>query len=126
MKMMKWFAILFILFMILMILLAGAGRMPEPVKALYRFPNGDRLGHFILFGLLTFLVNMAFPRQLQIARTEVFYGSLIICSLAVLEEFSQLFIPLRTFDFTDLAFTILGIACADGIVHIIRRYQPAE
>jgi polysaccharide biosynthesis protein VpsQ len=122
----KWLAVLFILFMLAIIILADLGSIPEPVKMVYRFPNGDRVGHFVLYGILTFLVNMAFPRKLQIARINVFYGSLIIAALATLEEISQLFFPHRTSDLIDLTFSLLGIVCADRFVHLLRNQQHAH
>ncbi len=123
---MKWLTILFILFMLAIILLADLGTIPAPVKMIYRFPNGDRVGHFILYGILTFLVNVTFPRQVRIARMDIFYGSMVIAALATLEEFSQLFLPHRTFDLIDLTFTLLGIACADWLVRLLRKQLPAH
>jgi polysaccharide biosynthesis protein VpsQ len=123
---MKWLAILFTLFMLAIILLADLGAIPAPVKMIYRFPNGDRVGHFVLYGILTFLVNAAFPQQVRIARMNVFYGSLIIAALAILEEFSQLFLSYRTFDLIDLTFTLMGIACADWLVCLLHKEQPAH
>ena len=122
---MKWLTLIFILFMLGVILLADLGSLPSPVALLYRFPNGDRAGHFFLFGILTFLVNSAFPRQVRILRVTVFYGSLIIAVLAILEEISQLFLSHRTFDLIDLTFTLLGIASADWFVRLLHKLQPS-
>lgn len=122
----KWLTLLFILFMLGVILLADLGSLPSPVAMLYRFPNGDRAGHFILFGILAFLVNSAFPRQVRLMRANVFYGSLIIAVLAILEEISQLFLSYRTFDLIDLAFTLLGIASADWLVRLFHKQQPSH
>jgi VanZ family protein len=119
----KWLTVLFILFMLAIIILADLGAIPEPVKMLYRFPNGDRVGHFILYGILAFLVNLAFPHQTRIARINVFYGSLVIGVLATLEEISQLFFPHRTSDLIDLTFSLMGIACADWLVRLYRKQQ---
>jgi len=122
----KWLTLLFIVFMLGVILLADLGSLPSPVAMLYRFPNGDRAGHFILFGILTFLVNSAFPRQVRILRANVYFGSLIIAVLAILEEISQLFLSYRTFDLIDLTFTFLGIAGADGLVRLLQKQQPSH
>jgi VanZ family protein len=124
--MMKWLTLLFILFMLGVVLLADLGSLPSPVAILYRYPNGDRVGHFFLFGILTFLVNSSFPRQVQIARVDIFYGTLIIASLATLEEISQLFLSYRTFDLIDLTFTLMGIASADCLVRLLHKQQPAH
>jgi len=124
--MMKWLTLLFILFMLGVVLLADLGSLPSPVAILYRYPNGDRVGHFFLFGILTFLVNSSFPRQVQIARVNIFYGTLIIASLATLEEISQLFLSYRTFDLIDLTFTLMGIASADWLVRLLHKQQPAH
>jgi len=107
------------------ILLADLGSLPSPVAMLYRFPNGDRVGHFILFGILTLLVNSAFPRQVRILRANVYYGSVIIAVLAIFEESSQLFLAYRTFDLIDLAFTLMGIASADWLVRLFHKQQPS-
>jgi len=121
----KWLTLLFILFMLGVILLADLGSLPSPVAVLYRFPNGDRVGHFILFGILTLLVNSAFPRQVRILRANVYYGSVIIAVLAIFEESSQLFLAYRTFDLIDLAFTLMGIASADWLVRLFHKQQPS-
>lgn len=117
----KWLTLLFILFILGIVLLADLGSLPSPVLWLYRFPYGDRAGHFILFGVLTFFVNSAFPRRVRILRTNVYYGTLVIAALATLEEISQLVLSNRTFDLIDLAFTLLGVAFADWLVHLLRK-----
>jgi polysaccharide biosynthesis protein VpsQ len=122
----KWLTLFFILFILGIILLADLGSLPSPIVMLYRFPYGDRAGHFFLFGILTFLVNSSFPRQVQIARVNIFYGSLIIATLATLEEISQLFLANRTFDLFDLIFTLLGIASADWLVHLLHKQRPTH
>lgn len=123
---MKWLTLLFILFILGVILLADLGTLPSSISILYRYPNGDRAGHFFLFGILTFLVNSSFPRQVQIARVNIYYGSLIIATLATLEEISQLFFSYRTFDLIDLTFTLMGIAGADWLVRLLHKQQPAH
>jgi VanZ family protein len=126
MSMMKWLALLFVLFMLAVILLADLGAIPEPIKMIYRFPNGDRVGHFVLYGILTFLIDSAFPREVKMARMNLQLGSLVIAILAALEEFSQIFLTLRTADLIDLTFSLLGIACADWLVRLLRRQRPVH
>jgi len=120
---MKWLALLFVLFMLVIILLADLGAIPAPIKMIYDFPNGDRVGHYVLYGILTFLIDSAFPRTVKIASVHLLLGTLAIAVLAALEEFSQRFLPHRTPDVIDLTFSLLGIACGDLFFRLIRRRQ---
>jgi len=59
---MKWLAAFFGLFILVVILLADLGKLGF-LYSIYRFPNGDKLGHFILFGILTFLIDLSLFRS---------------------------------------------------------------
>ena len=108
---MKYISALFFIFCVAVIVLADSGNLPRPIRAIYDFPNGDKLGHFILFGVLTFFITRAFlsafpskPRgwvTLSIA--------LILALLIGFEEFSQKFFSTRSFDLIDLLASYAGI-----------------
>ena len=103
-------ASLFIL-CVAVIVLADSGNLPRPIRAIYDFPNGDKLGHFILFGLLTFFITRpclsAFPSK---SRGWVTLSiGLILALLIGLEEFSQKFFSTRSFSFIDLLASYAGI-----------------
>lgn len=108
---MKWIAILFTLFILLVIVLADAGVLAHYVGFVYTVPWGDKAGHFILYGILALLLNLALlrsrpnesPKRLAIS------CSLILALLIGLEEFSQQFFADRTFDLIDLTFSYLGV-----------------
>jgi len=57
---MKYLSALFFIFVIAVIVLADSGSLPHSIRAIYDFPNGDKVGHFILFGLLNFFLTSAF------------------------------------------------------------------
>ena len=64
--MMKWLAILFSLLIILIIVLADMGALPQFLQVWKDLPYGDKVGHFILYGILTLLVDLALdPRGHQ-------------------------------------------------------------
>jgi polysaccharide biosynthesis protein VpsQ len=109
---MKWLAILFTLFILLVIVLADAGILNHYVGFIYEFPFGDKAGHFILYGILTLLLDLALfharPNQSRM-RLAVICG-LILALMIGLEEFSQQFFSSRTFDLVDLTFSYLGVA----------------
>lgn len=73
-------------------------------------PLGDKIGHFCLMGTLSFLVNSALrARTFQTGKFNYLFGSLIVLIIVTLEEFSQIFIRGRSFDFGDLIVDYLGI-----------------
>ena len=104
------FAILFGLFIVGIIVLADLG-MLDILGFVNRIPYGDKAGHFILYGILTLLIDLALfrPRPDTSRRLLVFRVALILALLIGLEEFSQKYFPDRTFDRVDLAFSYLGV-----------------
>ena len=110
---MKWLAILFTLFILLVIVLADAGVLADYVGFVYRFPFGDKAGHFILYGILTLLINLALfrSRPEQSRSLLAVRCGLTLALLIGLEEFSQQYFSNRTFDLVDLSFSYLGLVC---------------
>jgi VanZ family protein len=107
---MKWLAALFGLFILLIIVLADRGQLGI-LGWLNRIPFGDKLGHFVLYGILTLLLDLAFFRSLpHLSRRLLNLRiALILAFLIGLEELSQLYFPNRSFDLVDLAFSYLGV-----------------
>ena len=108
---MKWLAILFTLFIILVIVLADAGVLARYVGFVYEFPCGDKAGHFILYGILSLLLNLALfrSRSEPSRRRFAIKLGLFLALLIGLEEFSQQYFSHRTFDLLDLSFSYLGL-----------------
>ena len=107
---MKWLTMFFILFIIAIVVMADAGRLPAAIAALYNFRYGDKVGHFLLMGLLNFLVVLSFTlrREADLKRTSLIC-SLVVGLLVTVEEGSQLFFPLRTASWGDLLSSYAGI-----------------
>ena len=73
-------------------------------------PGGDKIGHFLLIGGFSFVVNYGLScRTFRLLSRNFLLGSIIVAILITAEEFSQLFISTRTFDLVDLFFDLLGI-----------------
>ena len=107
---MKWLTILFGLFIILIIVLADTGNLGI-LQLVNRIPLGDKAGHFILYGILTLLINLTFFRSAPAQgymRITVISG-LILALLIGLEEFSQQNFSNRTFSLSDLTASYLGV-----------------
>ena len=98
------------LFLILIIVLDDAGRLPSVLAVFYSFHYGDKVGHFLLMGLMNFLVVLSFPfrRPANLARSSL-VCSLVVGVLVTLEEGSQVFFSTRTASLSDLASSYAGI-----------------
>lgn len=108
---MKWAAILFAAFIVLIIILADAGRL-QFLDGMNQIPFADKAGHFLLYGILALLVNLALFRSspVQSRRRILWITGLCLGVLIGLEEISQRFFVQRSFDLLDLASSYLGVA----------------
>ncbi|MDP7591264.1 MAG: VanZ family protein [Litorilituus sp.] len=74
-------------------------------------PFGDKLGHLLLFGILSLLTIIAFKcRSVKISNYQVPIGALLVLFFAMLEELSQLLFINRTVDLLDALANIIGIS----------------
>ena len=108
---MKVLAALFALFIVAVIVLADINQLGF-IKSLYDFPHGDKAGHFILYGILSLLLNLTLLRSPRFSSSKRAALTLtLILALAIgLEEWSQNLFPDRTPDWVDLACSYLGVA----------------
>ena len=61
-------------------------------------------------GFFSFLVNLALSaRCVKLWKFKYLFGSLIVLTVVTIEEFSQIFVRGRTFDWGDLAADFAGI-----------------
>ena len=116
---MRYFAALFLAFIIGLIVLADADILPDFVNAIYDFSNGDKVGHFILYGLLNFFITRAFLSSLPTRRGGwvTLSVGLILALFVALEEFSQMFFSARTFSLLDLTASLLGIIVGGWVAY---------
>lgn len=107
---MTWLAAAFAVFFCCIVLLADVGHLPASVQALYAFPGGDKVGHFLLMGSLSFFVNGGIAERLT---KRGLPGNILATALVALfvtvEELSQIIFASRTFSLEDLAASYLGI-----------------
>lgn len=103
-------AVMFFCFILWIIYLANTGQNSIFFQFVASIPYGDKLGHFCLFGVLTLATNLAFKfKSFSFYSMEVFLGTILVLSFVVIEEFSQYFIPNRSFDLIDLTADFVGI-----------------
>lgn len=83
-------------------------------------PYGDKIGHFLLMGILSFLINLTVKcRSVGIGKLRYLLGSISVVVIVVIEEFSQLFVRGRTFDFYDLIADAAGILIFGELARLI-------
>jgi len=105
----RWLTVGFLLFMLAVVVAADTDTIPNMVRDIYRFPGGDKLGHFVLYGILAYLAVRAFPHRVNVFKWMIPLAALLVILMASLEELSQFWFPIRTPDFFDLSSGILGI-----------------
>jgi polysaccharide biosynthesis protein VpsQ len=99
------------LLLVVIVVLAGTGNLGGILSAIHRVPLGDKIAHFVLVGLLAYVVNLSMPgRVWRFGRVTVSQGTLWVLVVVVLEEISQHWLPSRRFDVGDLLANVLGIA----------------
>ena len=88
-------------------------------------PLGDKLGHFMLYGVMAWLANISINhRTINIGKWKIPMGSLLVLGFAIAEEFTQLAFPHRTFDWADMLCDVLGIGLISGRI-FFQRVRPA-
>jgi len=93
---MKWLTVLFVLFIVLVIVLADTGNLGF-VYQITRLPYADKAGHFLLYGILILLIDLSLFRSVPFQRWKrvAVISGLILALLIGLEEFSQQFFSNR-------------------------------
>ena len=128
----------YMLFLAATIATADEGRLRWLYAVVGKVPEGDKIGHFVLMGMLAWLLNTSLGwRRSSVMGSAVWLGSVMVFTFATLEECSQRFFPARTFELLDLAGDYSGIAmaglfapCADtirtGVAARLRRARCAR
>ena len=108
---MKYFPlVLFLLFAGWIIIEANLGYENALVSFIRHIDHADKVAHFLLFGSFAFLLNTALSfRTHKIGNWDVLVGSLLAFIVAAAEEFSQIIIPYRVFNWWDMLSNTLGI-----------------
>ncbi|MCT8985586.1 VanZ family protein [Shewanella phaeophyticola] len=103
-------AAVFFCFILWVIYLANTGAQSLLFDLVHHIPYGDKLGHMLLFGLLTFVANLALQsRHFLLGRIPLYYGAVLVSIFVLSEEICQGFIPSRTLDIIDLVADAVGI-----------------
>ncbi|NQZ90179.1 MAG: VanZ family protein [Colwellia sp.] len=122
-KLISILSVAFLGFIAWIIYLANTAQNSVFFEFVASIPNGDKLGHFCLFGLLTLGANFAFKLKcITLMSSNIYIGSVVVFVLVLVEELSQYFIPNRTLDATDLLADFVGIITFSLITKFIEKH----
>ncbi|KZM42173.1 vault protein inter-alpha-trypsin [Marinomonas sp. SBI22] len=113
---------LFIAFVLWVIFMANTGQDIWLFELTRKVPFGDKLGHFLVFGSLTLMANLATRGKLMRFKLgSIYWESLSVLIFVTLEELSQYFVATRTLDLLDYLANLLGILCFTGLSRELMR-----
>jgi VanZ family protein len=115
------------IFILIIIVLADRGQLGL-LGVIYEIPYGDKVGHFLLFGLLNLLINLAAFDSFRQVRpfTLAVRVDAVQMVLMALEELSQNFFPERTASIWDVVAGYVGVMVFTGIALLIARRRRAS
>lgn len=118
----KILTIIYVLILAFIVFLADQKGTRYLLGFIKNIPYGDKLGHFFLMGIFSFLLNLALnAKTLKLWKLNCLLGSLIVLLVVTIEEISQIFVRGRTFDWSDLIFDYLGIFLFGELARFICR-----
>lgn len=101
---------LYVLLLVVIVYLADHRQYYGVFAVIRAVPGGDKIGHFLLMGVFSYLVNLSLRcRTVTVLSRRMLLGSAVVFLAVTLEEFSQIFLRHRTFDLIDLLFDCAGI-----------------
>ncbi len=117
-------AVTFFILILWIIYLANSGGSNILFDTVKSIPNGDKIGHICIFGILTFMTIAALKfHVIKLWKLKIYNGALLVTTFVIGEEFSQAFIPSRTFDLIDLAADLVGITIAISLAILVNKIR---
>ena len=100
----------FFLFISFIIYLADTADYNFAFRVIGRIPNGDKLMHGLLYGVMALLLNYGLNfKSKKIFGFNMQVGAMIVLTFAGLEEITQYWIPSRTCDVFDFVADVVGV-----------------
>ncbi len=99
---------LYFLLLLSIVILADTGNLPY--QLLEKIPYYDVYGHFILYGIASFLTHLALGgKKMIINKIFIPLGPFLFTLVTIGEEMMQAYFPTRTFSLIDLTSSLTGI-----------------
>ena len=124
----KTILILFLIFIIIpTIVLADLGRLPGFLAVIYAFPDGDKLGHFGLYGILAFLlVSVIHINEKQKPWRNAFLSCSVLIVFIGIEEVSQILLDNRSADPLDFICSVVGVIVFGCVAWLVKRKKVSS
>ena len=117
--------VIFVILLIGILIIANLGLGSAFFAFIDSIPGADKIGHFILTGLLSLFVNLSMGvKTTTLKSLTVLRGSFFISILVVAEEISQLFLIHRGFELLDLTFDAAGILVFGRLAQLLHGIIP--
>ncbi len=115
----RWLVLFALLLLFIFAVTVSADLRLLPLSRI-RIPYYDKLGHFLLYGMLAFALEFALQsRAWRVGRIRIPFALLIVGALCVLDEGQQMFMPMRAADVSDFVADMLGSVCFLWVAHFL-------
>ena len=102
--------------------MANTGQSSVFFELVSMIPYGDKVGHFMLFGILTIAANIGLRfNTWSIGQHQIYWGATSVLIFASLEELSQHFSSRRTLDLSDFIADLAGITLFSFLTLLIQK-----
>ena len=116
-----WAFLVFSIFILFVIWEANFNSTNLFLTSIEDIPFQDKIGHFVLYGMLAFLLDFALRnKNWKVFKWSFPASILLVLTFALVEEVSQYWIPVRYFDFLDVVADTFGVVV---FVLLARYYQ---
>jgi len=86
-------------------------------------PYGDKVSHFVLFGLLSLVaIGATRFRGIRFFGFKLYWAVFVVSVYAVADELLQYYSPRRTLDGYDVVFGLLGVVSAQWAGVVVEKY----
>ena len=124
MKLVKWLTGAFIIALFLIVVIANLGLGSTYFPFIYSIPGLDKIGHFFLMGVLSFLINFLLKtKKIRLLSLDILLGSLVVVLVVTLEELSQIFLVYRAFSWLDLVFDLGGVVLGGQVAVWLKKMK---
>lgn len=113
-------------FFIYIVVAADRAALPDFIVVLYHFPYGDKIGHLLLMGIWTWIIQacvIAWHKNNGHDARKITVVAWVVAGFVTIEELTQIFIPNRNFSISDLVCSYLGILIFSSVYRFILKNQ---